>query len=52
VIGTDNEEDYVVYRIEIYDNGKADIRVRSQHRDQIDYRGNLDPNTDPSKKDK
>lgn len=52
VIGTDNEEDYVVYRIEVYDNGKADIRVRSQHRDQIDYRGNLDPNTDPNKKDK
>ena len=52
VIGTDNDEDYVTYLIQVYTNGKADISVRSQHREEISYRGNLDPNTDPSKKDK
>ena len=52
VIGTDNEEDYVVYRIEVFNNGKVDMTVRSQHREQINYRGRLDPEKDPSKKDK
>lgn len=50
VITTDNEEDYVVYRLEVYNNGKADLMVRSQHREQIDYRGRLDPDTDPAQK--
>ena len=50
VIGTDNEEDYVVYRIEVYNNGKVDMSVRSQHREEISYRGHLDPDTNPAEK--
>ena len=52
VIGTDNEEDYVVYRIEVFNNGKADMSVRSQHREEINFRGHLDPDNDPGKKDR
>ena len=50
VITTDNEEDLLVYRFEIYSNGKVNLNVRSQHRDPIDYTGQLDPHTDPAEK--
>ena len=52
VIGTDNEEDYLVYRFEIYSNGKVNLNVRSKHRENIDYRGQVDPDTDPAEKKK
>jgi len=35
------EEDAYHYEIEIYDNGEADIRVRSNNRDPISFEGNV-----------
>ena len=51
-IKTDNEEDYLLYRFEIYPNGKVNLTVRSQHRETIDYRGHIDPYTNPAEKKK
>ena len=51
-ITTDNEEDYLLYHFEIYPNGKVNLTVRSKHRDTIDYRGHLDPYTNPAEKKK
>lgn len=52
LVATDNEEEILVYRFEIDTNGKVSLRVRSQHRETIDYRGHLDPYTNPAEKRK
>ena len=41
------DEDVFLYRIEVYTNGNADIRVRSRNREQIEFHGELDPDFDP-----
>ena len=51
-VTTDNEEDLLLYHFEIYPNGKVNLTVRSQHREVIDYRGTLDPYTNPAEKKK
>ena len=48
----DNEEEILLYHFEIYPNGKTSLTVRSQHRETIDYRGSVDPYTDPAEKKK
>lgn len=40
-IKTDNDEDVIVFQLTVFDNGKADLQVRSQHRDAINYSGHL-----------
>lgn len=42
-IGVSNDEDDYVYRIQMFDNGRADIEVRSRNRDRIYFTGDLDP---------
>lgn len=49
VISTDNDEDFLVYQLTVYDNGKADLLVRAKNREQISYRGHLDPDAFPGK---
>lgn len=44
---TDNDEDYLLYRLEVYANGKAYLRVSSRNREAIDYQGSLNPDKDP-----
>lgn len=44
---TDNGEDYIIYYFTIFDNGKADLLVRSKNREDITYRGFLDPDAYP-----
>ena len=50
VVTTDNEEDYLQYRLEIAANGRVNLTVRSQHRETINYRGRVDPYTNPAEK--
>lgn len=52
VITTDNEEDILVYRLVVFDNGKCSLNVRSRNREPIDFQGNLDPDADPARKEK
>ena len=47
VFSTDNGEDLIVYYIDVYEGGRADITVRCRNRDDISYRGNLDPDSYP-----
>ena len=47
VFSTDNEEDYLVYRLTVFNNGSADLEVSSRNRESISYRGFLDPDTFP-----
>ena len=47
VFTTDNEEDYFVYRLTVFNNGRADLEVSSRNREAISYRGFLDPDTFP-----
>ena len=42
-IGVSNEEDDYLYRIQMFDNGKADIEVMSRNRDRINFTGDFDP---------
>lgn len=42
VLMTKNNEDYYKYRINIYDNGHADIIVIPQRRDQISFEGEVE----------
>ena len=51
-VTTNNEEEYLLYRMEIDPNGKVFLTVRSEHRETISYRGHLDPYTDPAGKRK
>lgn len=44
---TDNEEDLIVYTLTIYTNGRAYIDVRCRNREDISYRGMLDPDSYP-----
>ncbi len=48
---TDNDEDYLLYHIEVFDNGRADIHVQSRNREAIDFRGTLLPDFDPDEPD-
>lgn len=42
VFTTDNDEDVVTFEVTVFDNGQADISVRSQNREQISFRGQLE----------
>ena len=44
---TKNDEDIFLYHLEVFPNGRADLRVRSRNREQIDYQGHLDEEFDP-----
>ena len=46
---TDNDEDYIVYTLTVFDNGKCDILVRSKNRQYINFRGHIDPGAFPVK---
>lgn len=46
VFSTDNEEDYIVYRLTVFNNGSADLTVSSKNRESISYRGFLDPDAE------
>ena len=46
VFSTDNEEDYIVYRLTVFRNGSADLEVSSKNREPISYRGFLDPDAE------
>lgn len=50
IVTTDNEEDYLQYRIEVSADGRVNLTVRSQHRETISYRGRIDPYTNPAEK--
>lgn len=39
---TDNGEDYFVYAISVFSNGKTDINVSSRNRETINYSGQMD----------
>ena len=41
VLATNNGEDLLVYTIDVFDNGKADIDLRSRNREPISYIGNM-----------
>lgn len=43
VFTTNNEEDYLVYRLTVFNNGNADLQVSSKNREYISFRGVLDP---------
>ena len=47
IFATDNEEDYIVYRLTVFNNGHADLEVSSRNRESISYRGFLDPDSFP-----
>ena len=47
IFSTDNEEDYLVYRLTVFNNGRADLEVSSRNRESISYRGFLDPDIFP-----
>ena len=47
VFVTKNDEDVLVYHLEVFDNGSADLNVRSRNRESIDFRGELNPDFDP-----
>ena len=40
-IKTDNDEDVIVFRLTVFDSGKADLQVRCQNREAISYSGQL-----------
>ena len=48
VFATDNDEDIIVFQLTVYVNGKADLLVRCRNREQISYRGQLDPDAFPT----
>ena len=52
LVATDNEEDYIIYRFEVFSNSRVNLTVRSKHREVIEYRGHLDPHTNPAEKRK
>ena len=43
VFTTDNGEDYLVYRLTVFNNGRADLTVSSRDRESIGFSGHLDP---------
>lgn len=44
---TNNGEDLLVYTVTVFDTGTADIHVNCRNRDDISYRGTLDPEAYP-----
>lgn len=44
---TDNDEDVIVYTLTVYTNGRAYLDVRCRNREDISFRGNLDPDSYP-----
>lgn len=40
-VGTENEEDRYLYRIEVFDNGRTSIDVVSQNRETISFSGEM-----------
>lgn len=40
-VGTQNEEDRFLYRIEVFDNGQSTIDVLSQNRETISFSGEM-----------
>ena len=44
---TNNGEDLLVYTVTVFDTGTADIHVNCRNRDDISYRGTLDPDAYP-----
>ena len=51
VFSTDNEEDYLVYQLTVFKNGRADLQVSAKNRESISYRGFLDPDTVPGEEE-
>ena len=51
IFSTDNEEDYLVYRLTVFNNGSADLEVSSRNRESISYRGFLDPDSFPEEEE-
>ena len=47
VFATDNDEDLIVYRLTVYENGRAYLDVRCRNREDISYRGSLNPDNWP-----
>ena len=47
-ISTDNGEDFLVYTLTVFDNGKANLSVNARNREPINFQGYLDPDADPS----
>ena len=43
IFTTDNEEDYLIYRLTVFKNGRADLDVTAKNRESISFRGRLDP---------
>ena len=48
---TDNGEDYLLYQLTVFENGRTDVHVQSRNRESIDFRGTLDPDFDPDAKE-
>lgn len=42
VFTTDNDEDVITFEVTVFDNGQADIAVRSRNREQITFRGQFE----------
>ena len=40
---TDNEEDYLVYKLTVFNNGRADLDVTAKNQESISYRGRGNP---------
>jgi hypothetical protein len=43
VFSTDNEEDYLIYKLTVFNNGRADLDITAKNRESISYRGHVDP---------
>ena len=48
---TDSGEDYILYQLTVFENGRTDIHVQSRNRESIDFRGSIDPDFDPDAKE-
>ena len=53
VLATNNDEDILLYTISVSDDGRADVHVRCKNRENISFRGTLNPDGEvPSAKNK
>ena len=53
VLSTNNDEDILIYTISVSDDGRADVHVRCKNRENISFRGMLNPDEEvPSAKKK
>jgi hypothetical protein len=48
IFTTDNGEDYLVYRLTVFNNGRTDVTVTARNRESIGYSGHLDPDAEIS----